>query len=70
MAKKKTTKKKTSKKFLLVNLVQRKRERRIVDKKRDAATINKIETLASTIVKQASLKKNQILKYQLAVLQI
>jgi len=58
MAKKKTTKKKTSKKIPIKKSGAKKPRGRIVDKKRDAITKKKIETLASTIV-EASLAQQE-----------
>jgi DNA topoisomerase-6 subunit A len=52
MAKKKTTKKTTSKK-IPVKTIARKTTKRAVDKKQDAATTKKIESLASSIVKSS-----------------
>jgi len=53
---KKTTKKKTSKKVPVIKL-GKKTMKRIVDKKRDAATVKKIETLTSSIVKKSLTQK-------------
>ena len=58
MAKKKTAKKKTSKKIPIKISGAKKPRGRIVDKKRDAITKKKIETLASTIV-EASLAQQE-----------
>ena len=55
MAKKKTNKKKTNKK-IVVNK-SKKTKTRIVDKKRDAETIKKIEKLASNVVKSSLAQK-------------
>jgi DNA topoisomerase-6 subunit A len=52
MAKKKTTKKTTSKK-IPVKTIARKTTKRVVNKKQDAATTKKIESLASSIVKSS-----------------
>jgi len=52
MAKKKTTKKTTSKK-VPVKTIARKTTKRVVDKKQDAVTTKKIESLASSIVKSS-----------------
>ena len=55
MAKKKTTKKKTKKK-IVVNK-SKKTKTRVVDKKRDAETIKKIEKLAGNVVKSSLAQK-------------
>ena len=51
MAKKKTTKKKSSKKIPVK--ITASKTRRIVDKKRDAITTKKIDSLAASIVKSS-----------------
>jgi DNA topoisomerase-6 subunit A len=56
MAKKKTTKKKASKK-VPVKILGKKTMKRVVDKKRDAATVKKIETLTTSIVKKSLAQK-------------
>jgi DNA topoisomerase-6 subunit A len=60
MAKKKTTKKTTKKKAskkVPVKILGKKTMKRVVDKKRDAATVKKIETLTTSIVKKSLAQK-------------
>jgi DNA topoisomerase-6 subunit A len=60
MAKKKTTKKTTKKKASKkgpVKILGKKTMKRVVDKKRDAATVKKIETLTTSIVKKSLAQK-------------